>query len=66
VLPVGVIAGNAANVAGFIAAAIAVCGFLMQAPVALTGKKEQEVRAATVIGGLCGLFIACGVVLLEL
>jgi hypothetical protein len=59
-------ASSAASIAGLMAAAIAVCGFLMQAPAALRGKEDRAVRSATVIGGLFGLLVACVVILVEL
>jgi hypothetical protein len=51
-----------ASGAGFIAACIAVCGFLMQVPPALAKADERSVRAATVAGGIVGLFIAAALV----
>lgn len=57
-LPVGSIASGAASAFGFMAAAIAVCGFLVQAPAALNRKEESSVRAAMVFGGLVGFAIA--------
>jgi len=41
--------------AGFIAATIAVCGFIGQAVPALRRRDDETVRAATVLGGLVGL-----------
>jgi hypothetical protein len=55
VLPVGSFISEAGSGVGFIAAAIAVCGFVGQVVPALTRKDDQAVRAATVIGGLVGL-----------
>lgn len=40
------------------AAAIAVFGFLMQAPPSLARKDDQTVRVATVVGGLMGFGVA--------
>lgn len=57
-LPAGTFIGNATSVTGFIAAAIAVCGFLGQAAPALMRKDDQTVRALAVAGGLVGLVIA--------
>jgi uncharacterized membrane protein len=65
VFPVGSIASSAASAFGLMAAAIAVCGFLLQAPAALVGKEDRAVRAA-VVGGLFGFLIATGFVLVEL
>lgn len=64
-LPVGSIAvSDAASAAGFMAASIAIFGFLLQAPAALARREEQEVCAATVTGGLFGFVIAIAVILL--
>jgi hypothetical protein len=49
-----------------VAACIAVCGFLMQAPPALVKADERSVRAATVVGGIVGLFIATGLIVLAI
>lgn len=65
VLPVGSFTSNATSVAGFMAAAIAVFGFLWQAPLALARKGDRTVRAATVIGGLVGFGFATAVVLAD-
>jgi len=46
------------------AAAIAVCGFLLQVPSALARKDDEAVRAAMVTGGLFGFLISLGIVLL--
>jgi hypothetical protein len=46
------------------AAAIAVCGFLLQAPSALARKEDEAVRAAMVAGGLLGFVIALAIILL--
>ena len=48
----------AAGAFGFVAAAIAVFGFLGQAPSAIAKKEDAAVRAATVIGGLFGFGLA--------
>jgi hypothetical protein len=53
---------DAASAAGFMAASIAIFGFLLQAPAALARREEQEVRVAT--GGLFGFVIAIAVILL--
>jgi hypothetical protein len=58
VLPVGSFIGDAASVAGFLAATIAVFGFLGQAGPALRRQGDLEVRAATVVGGLVGFLSA--------
>jgi hypothetical protein len=48
------------------AAAIAVFGFLTQAPAALARKGDQTLRAATVVGGLLGFFVAVGLTIVDL
>jgi hypothetical protein len=58
VLPVGTFTSDATGVVGFMAAAIAVFGFLWQAPPALAQKEDRAVRAATIIGGLVGFGFA--------
>jgi len=63
VLPAGSILSDAASGVGFVAAAIAVCGFMGQVGPALMRKEDQAVRAATVIGGLIGL-AAAGMVII--
>jgi len=55
VLPVGTFISNAAATSGFLAATIAIGGFLGQVWPALRRKNDPAVRAATVIGGLIGL-----------
>jgi hypothetical protein len=65
VLPAGLFIGNAISVTGFVAAAIAVCGFLGQAAPVLMGKDDQRVRALTVVGGLIGLTFAIGLVAMS-
>lgn len=65
-LPVGSLASNAASAFGLMAAAIAVFGFLIQAPAALARKDEQTLRATTVVGGLVGLLFASGIILMDL
>jgi len=58
VLPVGTFISEAASGAGFVAACIAVCGFLMQVRPALAREDDQAVRAATVTGGIVGSLVA--------
>ena len=62
-LPVGSIIGDFASGAGFVAACIAICGFLMQIPPALVKADERSVRAATVVGGIGGLFLAAALII---
>jgi len=54
----GTLVSSAATGTGFLAAAIAVCGFLAHAWPAMVGKDEVEIRRATVIGGLGGFAVA--------
>ena len=65
-LPAGSLASNAAGALGLMAAAIAVFGFLTQAPAALARKSDQTLRAATVVGGLVGFFVAIGMTIIDL
>ena len=65
-LPVGSLINDLASGAGFVAACIAVCGFLMQIPPALAKADEKSVRAATVVGGIVGLFLAAVLVAMAL
>jgi hypothetical protein len=44
------------------AASIAIGGFLMQAPSALAKADDKSVRAATVVGGLIGMFFSASVI----
>ena len=55
---VGLIVSDVTGGAGLMAASIAVCGFLLQAPTALARKDDHAVRVATVLGGLVGFAIA--------
>jgi hypothetical protein len=66
VLPAGTLINDLASGAGFVAACIAVCGFLMQIPPALAKADEKSVRAATVVGGMVGLFLAAALVAIIL
>lgn len=63
-LPIGSVSDAASGI-GFMAAAIAVCGFLGQVGPALKRQEDEEVRAATVVGGLFGLVAAAAVVVVE-
>jgi hypothetical protein len=65
-LPVGSFIGDAASGAGFVAACIAVCGFLMQVRPALAREDDRAVRAATVVGGLVGLVVAAMLVAIHI
>jgi hypothetical protein len=65
VLPVGSLINDFASGAGFVAACIAICGFLMQVPPALVKADEKSVRAATVVGGVGGFLLAVGLITLA-
>jgi len=62
VLPVGSFVSDVAGSVGFIAASIAVGGFLLQALPTLNRRKDEDVRAAAVAGGLAGFFIAVAII----
>jgi hypothetical protein len=62
---VGSIASSAGTVTGVAAGSIAVVGFLFHAAPALSGGTEEELRRATVVGGLIGFLIAVGVMVLS-
>lgn len=64
-LPIGSIIGDAASGVGFVAATIAVCGFLGQVGPALRRQEDEEVRAATVVGGLIGFLLAAAIVVAD-
>jgi hypothetical protein len=64
VLPVGTFVSDAASTVGFLAASIAVGGFLLQVLPTLNRRNEQDVRAAAVTGGLAGFFIAVAILIL--
>jgi hypothetical protein len=50
---------------GFMAAAIAVCGFVAHIRPALSGADEQRLRQATVKGGAVGIMVAVFVMVLS-
>lgn len=54
-----------AVIVGLLAGSIAVSGFLGHAGPALAGRREDELRRATVVGGLWGLAIATTVIVLS-
>jgi hypothetical protein len=58
VLPVGSIISDGAALVGFVAGAIAVGGFLAHTRPVLQKRGGQEIRVATVVGGLVGLGLA--------
>jgi hypothetical protein len=62
VLPAGSFVNEVAGSVGFIAASIAVGGFLFQALPTLNRRKDQDIRAAAVSGGLAGFFIAMAII----
>jgi hypothetical protein len=53
---------DAAAGVGLMAASIAVGGFLLQAAPTLNRRKDQDVRAAAVTGGLAGFFVAVAII----
>jgi hypothetical protein len=61
----GSLVGGAATLTGLVAAAIAVTGFLAHAGPALAGKSDDNLRRATVIGGLIGVVWATVIILLS-
>lgn len=65
-LPAGTLINDFASGAGLVAACIAVGGFLMQAPSALGKADDKSVRAATVVGGLAGLFVSVATIAFSL
>ena len=64
-LPVGSLISDAATGVGLLAASIAVFGFLGQVQPALTHREDPAVRAATIVGGLLGLFVGISIIILE-
>jgi uncharacterized membrane protein len=63
VLPVGSLISDFAAGAGFIAASIAICGFIGQIKPTLTREEDQEIRVNAVIGGIVGLVFAAATIL---
>lgn len=61
----GPIAVEMATAIGLLAGLIAVCGFLANAGPTLSGAPEEEIREATVAGGLAGFRFGLGVVVLS-
>lgn len=57
-LPLGSIIEDGATATGFMAAAIAVGGFLGHAGPVLWRQGEPAIRIGTVYGGLCGFVVA--------
>jgi hypothetical protein len=58
VLPLASIISDGATLVGFLAGVIVVGGFLAHARPVLQRRDEQEIRIATVIGGLIGIAVA--------
>jgi len=65
VLPLGSILGDAVAGSGFIAASIAIDGFIGQVGPALAREEDAALRSATTLGGLGGLAVALGVISLS-
>ncbi|MGN6557486.1 MAG: hypothetical protein ACTHLH_05695 [Solirubrobacterales bacterium] len=63
-LPVGSFVNDVAGSVGFMAASIAVGGFLLQALPTLNRRGDEDVRAAAVTGGLVGFFIAVAIIVI--
>ncbi|HEX7278513.1 MAG TPA: hypothetical protein VF255_02710 [Solirubrobacterales bacterium] len=59
-LPVGSLLNDAIAGSGFIAASIAIGGFIGQVGPTLAREEDRSVRSATTIGGLVGLAVALG------
>jgi hypothetical protein len=59
------IASDFATGVGLLAGMIAVTGFAAHARPALSGASEQEIRGATVVGGLVGLGLGAVVIVLS-
>lgn len=59
------IMGTATTAAGLMAASIAVGGFALHVAPALSRASDDELRRATVIGGVCGLGVALFVIFLS-
>jgi hypothetical protein len=62
VLPAGSLFDDAIAVSGFIAASIAIGGFIGQVGPSLAREEDGAIRSATTIGGLCGLGVALGTI----
>ena len=62
-LPVGLVIGDFAAGAGFIAASIAICGFIGQVKPTLAREEDREIRVGAVIGGIVGFVFAVGTIL---
>jgi hypothetical protein len=56
---------DAATGAGFIAASIAICGFLGQIKPALAREEDSAVRSSTVLGGMLGLTLAVATIVVS-
>lgn len=59
------IASDFATGVGLLAGTIVVVGFLTQAGPTLSGDSEQEIRRATVTGGLLGFIAGAAVIVLS-
>jgi hypothetical protein len=62
----GEIVSQFATAMGFIAATIAVCGFLAHAEPALARDDESDLRRATAAGGLFGFAVAAAVIVASM
>jgi hypothetical protein len=64
-LVLGSVAGDFGAAVGVLAGMIAVTGFLAHAGPVLSGASEEEVRRATVRGGLAGFALGAAVIVLS-
>lgn len=62
---VATLMSDSATGCGLIVGAIAVCGFIAHARLALAGADEQRLRRATTMGGLAGIGLATFVIVLS-
>lgn len=67
ILPLaGVVLERSALAAGFLAAAIAVGGFLTRAQTLLGSVSEEELQRTTTIGGLCGFSFGLILIVIDM
>jgi hypothetical protein len=62
---IGPLVSEFATVVGFLAGMIAVCGFIAHSGPVLSGDSEEDIRQATVIGGMAGLGLGLFVAVLS-
>jgi hypothetical protein len=61
----GVVLEHSALATGFLAAAIAVGGFIARAQAILGVEPEAELQRSTTVGGLCGLSFALILIVID-